>query len=218
MPSGHSGPVLTLSNAARSSPFRPHLVVADAGVWGTFLLGVAFRHVICGVYLLFPSQSGCPPRFKNFPQTRQCKTPFPGRISVLSSFVSLFIFYILPYLLSKTMGCFSGCLMTSASDQKLFCEVCSAFGYSFDEFLGERVVSPSCSSTSLAPPPLLFHFHQRLFSSSLLSAMKMVSSAYLRLLIFLLVILIQACASSNLAFHMMFPTILHFPWSSQPRD
>ena len=72
LPSGHSGPVLTLSNAARSSPFRPHLLVADAGVWGTFLLGVAFRHVICGFYLLFPSQSGCPPRFKNFPQTRQC--------------------------------------------------------------------------------------------------------------------------------------------------
>ena len=51
--SGHSGPVLTLSNAARSSPFRPHLLVADAGVWGTFLLGVAFRHVICGFYLFF---------------------------------------------------------------------------------------------------------------------------------------------------------------------
>ena len=99
--SGHSGPVLTLSNAARSSPFRPHLLVADAGVWGTFLLGVAFRHVICGFYLLFPSQSGCPPRFKNFPQTRQCKTPFRGWMSVLSSFVSLFIFYVLSYLLSK---------------------------------------------------------------------------------------------------------------------
>ena len=65
--SGHSGPVLTLSNAARSSPFRPHLLVADVGVWGTFLLGVAFRHVTCGFYLLFPSQSGCPPGFKNFP-------------------------------------------------------------------------------------------------------------------------------------------------------
>ena len=49
--SGHSGPVLTLSNAARSSPFRPHLLVVDAGIWGTFLLGVAFRHVICGFYL-----------------------------------------------------------------------------------------------------------------------------------------------------------------------
>ena len=71
--SGHSGPVLTLSNAARSPSFRPHVLVADAGVWGTFLLGVAFRHVICGFYLLFPSQSGCPLRFKNFPQTRQCK-------------------------------------------------------------------------------------------------------------------------------------------------
>ena len=53
LPSGPSGPVLTLSNAARSSPFRPHLLVADAGVWGTFLLGVAFRHVICGFYLFF---------------------------------------------------------------------------------------------------------------------------------------------------------------------
>ena len=71
--SGHSGLVLTLSNAARSSPFRPNLLVAGAGVWGTFLLGVDFRHVICGFYLLFPSQSGCPPRFKNFPQTRHCE-------------------------------------------------------------------------------------------------------------------------------------------------
>ena len=53
LPSGHSGPVLTLSNAAHSSPFRPHLLVMDAGVWGTFLLGVAFRHIICGFYLFF---------------------------------------------------------------------------------------------------------------------------------------------------------------------
>ena len=51
LPSGHSGPVLTLSNAAHSSPFSPHLLVADVSVWGTFLLGVAFRHVICGFYL-----------------------------------------------------------------------------------------------------------------------------------------------------------------------
>ena len=44
------GPVLTLSNAAPSSPFRPYLLVAGAGVWGTFLLGVAFRHIICGPF------------------------------------------------------------------------------------------------------------------------------------------------------------------------
>ena len=53
LPSGHSGPVLTLSNAAYTSPFRPHLLVADAGVWGTFLLGVVFRHGSCGSYLFF---------------------------------------------------------------------------------------------------------------------------------------------------------------------
>ena len=53
LPSGHSGPALTLSNAACSSPFRPHLLVVDAGIWGTFLLGVAFRHVICVFYLFF---------------------------------------------------------------------------------------------------------------------------------------------------------------------
>ena len=61
--------------------------------------------------------------------------------------LSLFIFYILSYLLLKTMDCFSGLLMSSASEQKLFCEVCCAFSCSFDEFVGEKVVSPSYSST-----------------------------------------------------------------------
>ena len=45
---------------------------------------------------------------------------------------------------------------------------------------------------------------KRLFSSSSFSAIRVVSSAYLRLLIFLLVILIPACALSNPAFHMMY--------------
>ena len=49
-----------------------------------------------------------------------------------------------------------------------------------------------------------FTFMKRLFSSSSLSAIRVVSSAYLRLLIFLLEILIPACASSRPAFHMMY--------------
>ena len=49
-----------------------------------------------------------------------------------------------------------------------------------------------------------FTFIKRLFSSSSHSASKVVSSAYLRLLIFLLAILIPAYASSSLAFCMMF--------------
>ena len=49
-----------------------------------------------------------------------------------------------------------------------------------------------------------FSFIKRLFSSSSLSTIRVVSSAYLRLLIFLLAILILACASSNPAFLMMY--------------
>ena len=90
-------------------------------------------------------------------ETSSIKAPFQRRISIPSSFVSLFIFYILSYLLSKTVGCFSGHLMSSASDQKLFCEVCSAFNCSFNEFVGEKVVSPSYSSTILAPPVYRYH-------------------------------------------------------------
>ena len=49
-----------------------------------------------------------------------------------------------------------------------------------------------------------FTFIKSLFSSYSLSAIRVVSSAYLRLLIFLLAILIPACASSSLAFLMMY--------------
>ena len=52
------------------------------------------------------------------------------------------------HLLSKTMGCLSGCLMSSASIQKLFCGICSAFKCSFDEYVGEKVVSLSYSLPS----------------------------------------------------------------------
>ena len=70
-------------------------------------------------------------------------------------FVSFFVFYIFSYLLLKTMGCFSGCLMSSAGIHKLFCGVFSAFKCSFDAFVGEKVVSPSYSSAILGPPPVL---------------------------------------------------------------
>ena len=53
---------------------------------------------------------------------------------------------------------------------------------------------------SLSP----FTFIKRLFSSSSLSIIRMVSSVYLRLLIFLLETLIPVCASSSPAFHIMY--------------
>ena len=45
---------------------------------------------------------------------------------------------------------------------------------------------------------------KRFLSFSSLSAIRVVSSAYLRLLIFLLTILIPVCASSSQAFHLMY--------------
>ena len=79
-------------------------------------------------------------------------------------------------------------------------------------------VSPSISHEVMGPDAMIFVFWmlsfkpsfllssftyiKRLFSSSSLSAVRVVSSAYLRLLIFLPRILIPACASSS----------LHFAW------
>ena len=102
-----------------------------------------------------------------FPSVWKClffKTPFLGQISAPTSFVSLFIFYIFSYLLSKTMGCLSGCLMSSASIQKLFYGICSAFKCPFNEFVGEKLVSPSYSSATLGLPP----FTSFLFISALI--------------------------------------------------
>ena len=81
-------------------------------------------------------------------------------------------------------------------------------------------VSPSICHEVMAPDAMILVFQmlslkptfslsyftiiKRLFSSSFLSAIRVVSSAYLRLLIFLLAILIPACASSSPVFLMMY--------------
>ena len=46
--------------------------------------------------------------------------------------------------------------MSAASDQKLFCKLCSPFCCSFDEFVEEKVISPSYSSAILTPPGYIF--------------------------------------------------------------
>ena len=86
------------------------------------------------------------------------RTPFPGWSSLPTSVVSFFIFYIFSYLFLKTMICFSGCLIFSANIQKLFCGIYSALKCSFDEFVREKVVSPSYSSAILGPPPNMSNF------------------------------------------------------------
>ena len=82
--------------------------MVNVNVWATSLLGVAIRHVICGLYLFiyFSSQLCCPLRFQNFPQNHRwegflvfgnfssLKTPFPERVSIPNSFcLSLYLLY-----------------------------------------------------------------------------------------------------------------------------
>ena len=104
----------------------------------TYSAGRVFPGVWKPLFLKFPPRDGL---------------PFLGRSSLPTSFVSFFVFYIFSYLFFKTMICFSGCLMSSASIQKLFCGVCSALKCAFEEFVREKVVSPSYSSAILGPPP-----------------------------------------------------------------
>ena len=92
------------------------------------------------------------PLFLKFPS--QDWLPFPGRSSLPTSFVSFFIFYIFSYLFLKTTVCFSGCLMSSASLQKLFCVVCSVLKCSFEEFVREKMVFPSYSPAIFTVPPI----------------------------------------------------------------
>ena len=98
--------------------------------------------------------------------------------------------------------------------------ICSDFGAPQNKVCHYLTVSPSISLEVMGPDTMIFVFWmlsfkptfllsslifiKRLFSYSLLSAIRVVSSAYLRLLIFLLTILIPACASSSPTFLMMY--------------
>ena len=88
------------------------------------------------------------------------RTPFPGHSSLPPSFVSFFGLLYFSYLFSKTMICFAECLMSSASIQKLFCRIYSMLKCSFDEFVGEKVVSSSYSSA------IFVIFHNAIFHCS----------------------------------------------------
>ena len=90
-------------------------------------------------------------------------------------------------------------------------KICHCFHFS--PYLCHEVMVPDAMilvffflMLSFKPAFSLFSLNliKRLFISSSLSAFRVVSSTYLRLLMFLLAILIPACDSSSLAFHMMY--------------
>ena len=97
--------------------------------------------------------------------------------------------------------------------------ICSDFGAQKVESLTVSILSPFICHEMMGADAMILVFWmlsfkpnyslssstfiKRLFSSSSLSAIRVVSSAYLRFFIFLTAILIPACASSSLVFHIM---------------
>ena len=144
----------------------PCLLVVDLSIWDTSPLAASVRRIICGFYLficfllvMLPSEIPKLPTdlpVRGFPGVWKLLffyNSLPRTGLVPNSFVSLFIFYFLFYLLLKTMGILSGFLVSSPSVHKLFCGICSAFKWSCDEFVREKVVVPSYSSAILGLPP-----------------------------------------------------------------
>ena len=150
-----------LSNAARAFLFNPYLLVANASVWATFPLEVAVRHAVCGFYLfIFSSRLCCPLKFQN--PTDPPVRGFPGIWKLLLFYNSLPRMDLHPYLF-----CLSFYLLYFAlppfednglpfwvpgvlhQHSEVVCGICWAFKWSFDELVGDQVVSLSYSSAIL---------------------------------------------------------------------
>ena len=151
--SGHLVPVLTLRTnyAACASLLSSHLLL--------YHFYASSCSLACILWDFFFLQFILPSEIPKFPTDMPVRG-FPTvwkhlllhdtlsrTVSIPKSFVSVSIFYILSYLLSKRLGCLSGYLVSSASIQTFFCGSCTAFKLSFDEFLEEKLVSPFYSST-----------------------------------------------------------------------
>ena len=102
-------------------------------------------------FIFFPTsfQMGC---FSAFLTIRT----FVGKVmslllNTLSRFVIAFLRRSKHFLIFRLQS--SSTVMSSAGIQKLFCGIYSAFKCSFDEFVGEKVVSPSYSSAIFSKSP-----------------------------------------------------------------
>ena len=99
----------------------------------------------------------------------------------------------------------NNCSYFGAQEKKVY--HCSIVSPSIcHEVMGLDAILLDCWMLSFKPAFSLssFTFIKRFFNSYLLSTISVASSAYLRLLIFLLATLIPVCASSSLAFLMMY--------------
>ena len=131
--------------------------------------------------------------------------------SLFCLFFCLLYFFLPPF---KDLGCFSGCLMSSAGIQKLFRGIYSAFKCSFDEFVGEKVFSPSYSSTILAPPRMLSFKAAFPLSSFTLSKTLFIFCHFLPLEWYYLHVWACWYFSQQSWFQLMIHPAWHFTWCS----
>ena len=130
---------------------------------------------------------------------------FVGKVmSLLFNKLSRFVMVFLPR--SKCLNFMAAVTICSdfGAQENKICH-CSTFSPSICHAISDETECPVFLIWSFKPafPLSSFTLIKRLFSSSSLSVIRVVSSAYLRLL-FLLTILIPVCNSSSLAFHMMY--------------
>ena len=128
-------------------------------------------------------------------------------ISLLSNMLSRLVIVFLPrskHLLISRFQSPSAVILEIPKNKVSHCFHC--FPIYLHEVMGPEAISFIFWMLSFKPtfPLSSFTFIKRLFRSSLLSDVRVVSSAYLRLLIFLPTVLIPACASYSLAFHMTY--------------
>ena len=132
-------------------------------VWATSPLGVAVRHIFC---FFFPPgydalwDSITPYRSAGERVSWCLETSLlrlPPRVRSLSlTLLSLLLSFI--FCATSFWRHLSGCLVSSASIQKLFCGSCSAFKWSFDEFVGGNGGLPVLFLLHLRTAPLRYHF------------------------------------------------------------
>ena len=165
--SGHLGPVLTLRTnyAACASLPSPHSLLYHLSASTCSLACILW--VFFFLQFILPSEipklpTDMPVRW--FPTMWKClllHDTLSRTVSIPKSFVSVSIFYILSYLLSKRLGCLSGYLVSSASIQKFFCESSQHSNYLLMNFLGRNWSPHSILPPSLDGSQILFLFAKK---------------------------------------------------------
>ena len=134
---------------------------------GTFLLRVAFRHVICGFYLIFLPNK-LPSKIQKLPPDRPVRG-FPGvwklrllglpswdrspSLTLLSFFLSVIF---CPTSFQRQWAAFLGAWCPLLAIRSCFVKFAQRSIVLSMNLLGEKVVSPSYSSAMLAPPQINF--------------------------------------------------------------